>query len=198
MKNRSVEFFEQQFRRQVAEGDFSLNPFEKAILPFLSGHILDLGCGLGNLAVAAATSGFRVTALDASPTAVDHIRRRAAQEKLSITAREADLQRMNIRGEFDCVVAIGLLMFFPQQAVREALAKIKGLVRPGGLAAVNVLIKGTTFTDMFDPAGYWLFGENELPEAFAAWATEYARFESFPAPKDTVKRFCTVVARRPV
>jgi len=33
MKNRSVEFFDQQFQRQVAEHDFSLNPFETAILP---------------------------------------------------------------------------------------------------------------------------------------------------------------------
>lgn len=64
-------------------------------------------------------------------------------------------------------------------------------------SAVNVLIEGTTFMDMFDPAGYYLFGENELPEAFADWMTEYLKFESFPAPKDTLKRFCTLVVRRP-
>jgi tellurite methyltransferase len=196
--NRSVEFFDKQFQRQAAERNFALNPFETAILPFLSGEILDLGCGLGNLAVAAASKGFPVTALDASPAAIDHLKHRAAEEKLSIAAREADLREMDVRGEFDCVVAIGLLMFFPQRAAREALAKIKGFVRPSGLAAVNVLIEGTTFMDMFDPAGYYLFGENELPEAFADWETAYSRLESFAAPKETVKRFCTLVARRPL
>src|SRR5215472_2015299 len=134
--NRSVEFFDKQFQRQAAKRDFALNPFEKAILPFLSGEILDLGCGLGNLAVAAASKGLQVIALDASPEAINHLKRRAAEENLSITAREADLREMDVRGECDCVVAIGLLMFFPQRAAREALVKIKGLVRPGGLAAV--------------------------------------------------------------
>lgn len=88
--------------------------------------------------------------------------------------------------------------WFPQAEARDALAYIKGLARPGGLAAVNVLIEGTTFMDMFDPAGYYLFRENELQEAFADWVTEYSKFELFAAPKDTIKRFCTVVARRPL
>jgi tellurite methyltransferase len=197
MKSRSVQFFDEQFRRQVTEQDFSLNPFEKAILPFLSGDILDLGCGLGNLAVVAATTGCRVTALDASPTAVRDLRRRAAEGKLSITAKEADLQNMDVQGEFDCVVSIGLLMLFPPQAARKALARIKDLVRPEGLAAVNVLIEGTTFMDMFDPAGYCLFGESELPEAFDGWVMEHSKLDTFSAPQNTVKRFCTVVARRP-
>src|SRR5215831_15636979 len=125
--NRSVEFFDKQFQRQAAKRDFALNPFEKAILPFLSGEVLDLGCGLGNLAVVAATSGCRVTALDASPTAIRDLRRRAAEGKLSITAKEGDLQNMDVQGEFDCVVSIGLLMFFPPQAARKALSRIKHL-----------------------------------------------------------------------
>jgi len=197
MKNRSVEFFDKQFARQVGEQDFALNPFEQAVLPFLSGEVIDLGCGLGNLAVAAAKNGCRVTALDASPTAAAQLARLAAAEKLPIIAGEADLRSMDVEGEFDCVVAIGLLMFFPPAAARSGLARLQDLVRPDGLAAVNVLIQGTTFMDMFDPSGYYLFGENELPEAFVGWTTQYLKFESFAAPRDTIKRFCTLVARRP-
>ncbi len=197
LKNRSVDFFDKQFARQLAERDFPLNPFEQAVLPFLSGDVLDLGCGLGNLAVAAAMKGCRVTALDASPTAIAHLARRAAEESLPITTHEVDLRSMDVKAGFDCVVAIGLLMFFPQKEAQSGLARIQELVMPGGLAAVNVLIEGTTFMDMFDPSGYYLFGENELPEAFAAWTTQYLKLSSFPAPKDTIKRFCTLIARQP-
>jgi len=197
MGNHSVEFFDSQFARQIAQGDLALNPFEQAVLPLLYGDVLDLGCGLGNLAVEAARKGCRVTALDASPTAVAHLTRRAAAEKLPIAVSEADLRQMDVRGQFDCVVAIGLLMFFPEPSARTALTRIQQLVKPGGLAVVNVLIEGTTFMEMFDPSGYYLFRENELPEAFLGWTTEYLKFGSFPAPKKTLKRFCTLVARRP-
>ena len=198
LNNRAVEFFDTQFQRQAAAGDYSFNPFERAILPFLSGDVLDLGCGLGNLAITAATMGCRVTALDASPTAIADLARRAAEQHLAVTPREADLRNFTVEGQFDCVVAIGLLMFFNPEAARQGLSHIKQLVRPGGVAAVNVLIEGTTFLGMFDPGEYYLFSENEVPEFFGGWAQEYLNFESFPAPENTIKRFCTLVARRPI
>lgn len=191
-----MEFFDRQFARQAAKRDFALNPFELAVLPFLSGGVLDLGCGLGNLAVAAARKGCRVIALDASPNAVASLAARAALEELPIAVREADLREISVEGEYDCVVSIGLLMFFPPEAARAGLVRIQRLVRPGGLAAVTVLIEGTTFMDMFDPAGFYLFGENELLNAFQNWTTEYLKIESFPARDETIKRFCTIVARR--
>jgi SAM-dependent methyltransferase len=73
----SLEFFDRQFRRQVEQRDFQLNPFELEVLPHLHGRVLDFGCGLGNLAMAAAAQGCPVLALDASPTAIAALHRRA-------------------------------------------------------------------------------------------------------------------------
>lgn len=194
--NRSVDFFDRQFARQVRESDYALNPFERAILPYLFGEVLDLGCGLGNLSVAAAQAGCVVTALDASPTGVADLTRRARERGLSLEARTADLRDYAPDRKYDCVVAIGLLMFFSCDVARVQLGRIREAVRAGGVAAVNVLIEGTTYMDMFDPAGYCLFGREELSTAFAGWQTLLSRHEDFPASGDTVKRFHTLVARR--
>jgi tellurite methyltransferase len=68
--NRSVEFFDRQFERQIQQTEAALNPFEQAALPHLRGRVLDFGCGLGNLALAAARAGCTVLALDASEVAI--------------------------------------------------------------------------------------------------------------------------------
>jgi tellurite methyltransferase len=196
MTGKSVEFFDRQFQRQVRESDYALNPFERAILPHLFGEVLDLGCGLGNLSLAAAEAGCRVTALDASPAGVADLARRARERGLSVDTLTRELADYAPNRQYDCVVAIGLLMFLACPQARALLERIRDAVRPNGLAAMNVLIEGTTYLDMFDPAAYCLFGRDELSAAFAGWQTVLSRHEDFPAPSDTVKRFHTLVARR--
>lgn len=195
--NRSVAFFDTQFERQCAQGEYALNPFETAVLPLLTGRVLDFGCGMGNLAVAAAQEGCDVTALDASPTAISDLANRAGKLGLRINAQIADLRDYAVPDGYDCIVSIGLLMFFPRKYAQLGLERIRRALSPGGLAAVNVLIEGTTFMDMFDPPDYYLFAENELQDALSGWAFEYLKVDSFPAPANTVKRFCTIAARRP-
>lgn len=193
----AIEFFERQFARQVGAADYALNPFERAILPHLSGEVLDLGCGLGNLALAAAQAGCRVTALDASAVAIADLACRAHASGAAIEAHAADLRHYVPARDYDCVVSVGLLMFLACDLARPLLARMRAAVRPGGLAALNVLIEGTTYMEMFGTAAYCLFGRDELSEAFAGWQVLLSRHEDFPAPGGTVKRFHTLAARRP-
>lgn len=67
--SRSITFFDEQFRTCHEGGALDLNAFEALALPFLHGDLLDFGCGLGKLSVAAAARGCTVAPLDASPAA---------------------------------------------------------------------------------------------------------------------------------
>lgn len=194
----SVRFFDTQFQRQVREADFRLNPFEQAALPYVHGRVLDYGCGLGNLAVAAAQRGCSVLALDASETAIDHLRRVAKEQLLPLRAEQADLRTYELREDFDTVICIGLLMFFDCPTALRQLRDLQAHVRPGGVAIVNVLIEGTTYLDMFDPNGYCLFARDEMHKRFAGWEILRSEYQDFPAPKEQVKSFVTLVARKPL
>jgi tellurite methyltransferase len=190
-------FLRHPVRRQVREGDFALNPFERLALPYLYGKILDLGCGLGNLSIKAARPGCAVLALDASPNAIARIKRVASTEKLSITVEQVDFDSYAIADMFNTVVAIGLFMFFSKERAIELLTDAQVHVLPGGAIIVNVLVGGTTYLDMFEPGHYYLFSESELREHFRDWKVLEFRRDSFPAPGQTVKEFVTVVARKP-
>jgi len=196
-ENRTIQFFEEKFARQAERGEFAPHLFEDAVLPHVQGELLDLGCGLGNLSMAAARRGHRVRAFDGSPVAVASLRQRARAEQVPVRAELADLAATEIRESFDTVACLGLLMFFPPALALAWLARIRSMTLPGGVAAVNVLIEGTTFFDMFNPNGYTLFAERALDEAFADWHILHSSIDQFPAPGATVKRFSTVIARRP-
>lgn len=196
--NRSIEFFDNQFRRQIAAGELALNPFEQRALPHLRGSVLDLGCGLGNLSVAAARQGAQVFALDASTAAIEFLGERARREGLRIETHYADLAAYVPAGQYDCVVCIGLLMFLPCETARALLAQAQAAVVPRGTMVLNVLIEGTTFFEMFDPRGYCLFPPQSIADAFARWRVLDDRVEDFPAPGGTIKRFRTMIAERTV
>jgi SAM-dependent methyltransferase len=100
------------------------------------GHdVLDVGCGTGVLAVAAAgvTPEGSVTGVDISPDMLAV----AAEKALDVTWRQADAQQLPFgAGAFDAVVSQFALMFFadPVAALRE-MARV---ARPGGRIAVAV------------------------------------------------------------
>jgi len=195
--NHSVRFFDAQFQRQAQGHDFELNPFERKALAHLHGRVLDYGCGMGNLAFAAAECGCSVLALDASPAAIAHIRRRAAAEALPVQAGLADLRDHVLDEDFDAVVSIGLLMFFDCPTALRALSNLQARVRDGGVAVVNVLVEGTTYLDMFEATAHCLFARSELESRFAGWTILHSELSDFEAPGGRNKAFATLIARKP-
>jgi tellurite methyltransferase len=192
-----IRFFDRQFKQQVHDKGLGLNPFEQAALPHLRGHLLDFGCGMGQLAIAAARAGCSVLALDASEVAIEHLRKAASDENLKIDVHKADLRGYTLQDDFDSIVSIGLLMFFDCDTAQRSLAALKSHLRPGGTMVVNVLVQGTTYMDMFDQDSYCLFSRQALSSGFEGWEIISSEFSDFPAPGGLNKTFSTVIARKP-
>ena len=193
----NVDFFDRQFQRQVEQQDFQLNPFELEVLPHLHGRVLDFGCGLGNLAMAAAAQGCSILGLDASPAAIAALRLRAQAAILPVEANEADLRHYRIDEDFDCVVSIGLLAFFDCATALRVLSMLQDRVRRGGIIAINTLIEGTNWLDMFGTENCCLFARDELPGRFTGWEILHSEFRDFEVPEQRIKSFVTLVARKP-
>ena len=66
----------------------------------------------------------------------------------------------------------------------------------GRVPTFNVLIEGTTFMDMFDPASHSLWRTSEIDAAFEGWEVLYQQDADFPARDNLLKRFRTLVARK--
>ncbi|MDP2032547.1 MAG: class I SAM-dependent methyltransferase [Polaromonas sp.] len=196
-QNASIRFFDEHFQHQIAGQAHTLNPFEVAALPHIRGKVLDYGCGIGNLTVAAARRGCPVFALDGSHAAIEHLRDLATLEGLPIVAEEADLQEHEVADDFDSVVCIGLLMFFDCLTAYRKLQELLSHVRPGGVVILNVLTEGTTYMDMFSPEGHCLFQPEELRQRFTGWHILSLQHQEFPAPSDTRKVFLTIIANKP-
>jgi ubiquinone/menaquinone biosynthesis C-methylase UbiE len=104
--------------------------------------VLDVGCGTGTLAVAAARTapGVTVTGLDADPSILAKARRRAADAALEIRfdeGRSTDLPYAD--ASFDLVLSTLLFHHLPDDAKHQTVAELLRVLRPGGRLVVGDL-----------------------------------------------------------
>ncbi len=102
-------------------------------------HILEIGCGWGGLALAAAQRGLRVTGLSLSREQLNYARARVREAGLEdrIELRLQDYRDLNQR--FDHIVSIEMF-----EAVGEAywpvyIKTLRNCLKPGGRAALQVI-----------------------------------------------------------
>lgn len=139
----SIHFFETQFRQQVADGALHLNPFETLALPFLRGRVLDYGCGLGNLAVAAAQADLREHVVEDEFDAV------VAIGLLMFFERTTATQRQHARQQLD-----GLKRFLGARLAGTVPLPAAAPLKLGAGGAARTTLGGETFVLRHTDAHY--------------------------------------------
>ncbi|MEY8842054.1 class I SAM-dependent methyltransferase [Cribrihabitans sp. XS_ASV171] len=96
-------------------------------------EVLELGCGTGSTALLLSSHVARYVASDVSPRMIEIGREKArAQGETNVEFVASDLRDTQLAGEvFDTVLALNLLHLV--RDLPEALDRIHGMIRPGGL-----------------------------------------------------------------
>lgn len=101
------------------------------------GRALELGCGTGNNAVWLAQQGFDVTAVDLSPLAIEHARRRAESAGVRVHLLAADVLEPPDLGEpFAFFFDRGCYHHVRRLDVERYLGTLDRYTRPGSLGLV--------------------------------------------------------------
>ncbi|MBI9047056.1 MAG: class I SAM-dependent methyltransferase [Anaerolineaceae bacterium] len=98
---------------------------------FKNGKVLEIGCGMGCMAMNWAQHGANVTAIDLNPIAVEMTKKRFQVFGLEGKIQEADAESLPFDDNyFDYVYSWGVLHHSP--GIEESISEIYRVLRPGG------------------------------------------------------------------
>ncbi len=142
---------------------------------------LVVGAGLGSDAELIAGLGFRTTAFDISPTAIQMALDRFPQSEVQYAVADLLDPPEEWRRAFDLVVEIITVQALPRSVRAEATAHVRDFVAPGG----TLLVISTALGDGDDPNSGppWPLTRTEL-EAFAGDELEVRHIDRFPHPDE--------------
>ena len=175
-----------------------------ALLP-RRGRVLDAGSGMGRTAAALAARGHRVVAVEPDGSLVARSRRTYPDlDVIEADVLEVTPELLAARGApdaFDLVVLVGnVMVFVAEETERQVLARVAGLLAPGGRVLVGFhLTGGPSTARAYDPAEFVAdaataglgvdlrLGSYELhppDDAYAVWLLSRAGESSGPLAAD--------------
>jgi SAM-dependent methyltransferase len=99
----------------------------------LTGQVLDVGCGTGEQALLAASSGAEALGVDVSPLAVEQARGKAAARGIKARFEVADALLLgDLSLSFDTIIDSGLFHVFDDESRARYVASLASVLRPGG------------------------------------------------------------------
>lgn len=154
------------------------------------GRALDLACGLGRHALALASLGWQVTAVDASQVALERLQALADAQAVSLQLVLADLAR----GEFVIEAETYDLIVITCYLQRDLFQAVKQGVRPGGVFVGAIALEDADSTVRpMNPA--FLLKPSELGHYFQDWELVIC----LEAKPETGQRAqAQLIARRPL
>jgi SAM-dependent methyltransferase len=149
-------------RKTWADGDFAMvahlinfvaEELVEALEIVPDERVLDVACGSGNGAIAAARRAWGNTVgVDFVPALLDRARERAAAERLDVEFVEGDAAELPFEeGEFDVVLSIFGAMFAPEQ--ERTAAELLRVCRPGGRIGMANWVPDGPVAEMFKSVG---------------------------------------------
>lgn len=155
-------------------------------------RVLDVACGSGNAAIAAARAYTRVTGVDFVPALLEHGRVRAAAEFLPIEFVEGDAQALPFPdASFDVALSVFGAMFAPDQ--ERTAAELLRVTRPGGRIGMANWLPTGFVADIFRTTATYLPPPPGLVPP-VAWGTEERLHELFGdgvSKLEVRRRVCT-------
>jgi tellurite methyltransferase len=150
-------------------------------------RVLDLGCGEGRNAFYLASRGCRVTAVDRSSSGIAKLRALSERTGIPVEGVVGDIAEYPIEGEWDLVMAHGVIDYLDNAVWRRLLGDIKQHTVPGGFNAYTCML----FTDEypagpeFTSAGFkHSLAQGELAAFYADWAMvrhdRYVKWDQHP------------------
>ena len=181
--------------RRYRSGERAAEDLDAAPTPLLvetarklvPGKALDLACGTGRNALWLAGQGWRVTAVDGSPVAIETLRSRASERGMIVNTRVADLEHFEYQVEPSSWDLIGICYYLQ----RDLFEPAKQGVAPGGIlvSIVHITEPGE------EPTGHRL-RHGELERYFQGWEILHRR-EGRPNDTAHQRSVAEIVARRP-
>ena len=185
-----------QWDDRYRSGDRAKEDLETSPNPLLAataaklvpGKALDLACGTGRNAVWLAERGWQVTAVDASPAAIELLQKRANRSNVSVETHVADLEKREFCIEPDSWGLVAMC-FYLQTSLFEP---VKRGVKPGGMviAIVHITPRNEEITEHQLALG-------ELKNYFRGWEIQHY-FEGPPNDPAHKRLSAEIAARRPL